>query len=128
MKIIKYLFIILLPVLVLTQSPEKDPATRPVVEQINWQVDNDQGCIMAIENGAFLYEEVWMHAPPGGIAITSADTDENLTVSNLTTPFWAEVSFYATDDGIYIKSIRFLKQFDYDSDGNIIGEYNEKID
>jgi hypothetical protein len=127
MKIIRYLLIILLPVLVLSQSEERID-TRPVVEKINWQVDNDQGCIMAIENNSICYEEIWMQTPPGGITITSADTDETLMLSNLTAPFWAEVSFYATDNGIYIKSIRFLKQFEYDSEGYIIGEYNEDID
>ena len=127
MKILRYLLIILLPVLVLTQSEERID-TRPVVEKINWQVDSAQGCIMAIENNTVQYEEVWMQAPPGGITITSADTDETLTLSNLTAPFWAEVSFYATDNGIYIKSIRFLKQFECDSDGYIIGEYDENLD
>jgi len=127
MKIIRYLFILLLPVLVLSQGEERID-TRPVIEQINWQVDNDQGCIMAIENNTVLYEEIYMHAPPSGIIITAADTDETLTLSNLTAPFWAEVSFYATENGVYIKSIRFLKQFEYDSDGNVIGEYDEDID
>jgi len=127
MKILRYLLIILLPVLVLSQGEERID-TRPVVENINWQVDNDQGCIMAIENNTILYEEIYMQAPPGGITITSADTDETLTLSNLTAPFWAEVSFYATDNGVFIKSIRFLKQFEYDSEGNVIGEYDEDID
>jgi hypothetical protein len=127
MKILKYLLIILLPVLVLSQGEERID-TRPVVEKINWQVDNSQGCVMAIEDNTVCYEEVWMQAPPDGITVTSADTDETLSLSNLTAPFWAEVSYYATDNGIYIKSIRFLKQFEFDSEGNVIGEYDEDID
>ena len=126
MKYAKYLFIILLPMFIFAQQEEKTN-TRSVVENYDWKVDNDQGCVLAIENGAVMFEEQWMHAPPSGITIND-DAGTAITLSSLVAPFWAEVSYYGKDDKVYIQSIRFLKQFEYDSKGYVIGEYDEKID
>ena len=128
MKLIKYIFIIL-PVFLFAQRTDKTPIagdvkTIVVDDNYDWSVEAEQGCVLAINGDSINFEEQWMHFAPEGTAFISKE-NTTLSFESLEPPFWAEVSFCAKGSRIYVKSLRFLKQFEYDAEGYIIGDFAE---
>ena len=122
MKYVKYLILILLPVLVFAQTEENAPSMSSRADGMREDI---RGIVIAIdENGVNFNEEV-MQLSPDGTTIVSED-DAITDFASLHAPFYAEVDIYWIGDVTYLKSIHVLKQFEYDSEGAIIGTYEEE--
>jgi len=115
---IKYLYLILLPLLILAQSTKK---ILPISseEEYDWSVSDKNGMVLRVSGDSIDYEEKWMHIPAQGVSITSK-TNEPIQLENLRPPFEVIVSFYGKNGRVYIKSLQFLRQFAYDAEGMII--------
>lgn len=117
MKLFRCMLIIL-PILMSAQS-----AQRAAVSKIDcdWLVENRQGCVLGIRDNEINFEEQWMRFSPTGVMVTSEEY-AHVSLANLRTPFWAEVSYYGKGRTAYIISLRFLDQFTYDEAGHIVDE------
>ena len=120
MKFIKYLYFILLPILIVAQSRNTDKASSlRVEEEYDWSVSDEQGLVLSISGDSINYKESWLHIPGTGCAILSK-TKEPIGLETLKPPFRAIVSYYGKGSHRYIKSLQFLQQFAYDDGGMII--------
>jgi hypothetical protein len=101
-------------------SPVKD-ATR-LIETADWSVSNEQGLIMEVSGDSLNYEERWIHVLPG---VTALNTKEHapLQLENIQAPCWVEISYFGKGKSIYLESLRFLLQFEYNNEGNVVGDF-----
>ena len=125
MKSIKYLGLFILPILVLAQA-DKRMTVPSSTTQYDGSLDSLQGCVLEMKNGLINFEEAWMSPAPGGVVVIAEDSPKIRSVADLRAPFWAVISICWIGEKTYIKSIRMLQQFDYGSDGYVIGEYKGK--
>ena len=125
MKSIKYLLILILPMLIWAQD-KKEIIVPSNLTQYDGSMDSLQGCVLEMKDGLINFEESWMSLAPEGVKITVKDSPKLRSVADLRAPFWAVISTGWIGEKTYIKSIHMLQQFEYGSDGGIDGEYKEQ--
>lgn len=127
MKYAKYLclFILLLSLLAHADENKRVPLKKNI--QIDGSREHLRGCVLAIEGNKVNFEESWMPLAPDGVVISAPNSEENIdSFDDLRAPFYADIDIYWVGDKTYISAIRMLKQFEYSSDGYIIGEYHDE--
>lgn len=118
MRYIKYLCLIILPLLIFAQDTD-DEKTAPFFTGDGDRSVLRQGCVLAISGDSINFEERWVHPSPTGVVMSSED-GEVISFKELRPPFWAEVSYYRKGPRVYLKTLHFLKQLEYSAEGYII--------
>ena len=115
----KYLYLILLPLLVFAQDVDKFEPESSTDVSCDWLIDGKQGIVLEIHRDAMNFDEQLMYFDPSGVAVSSNEGNK-ISLNELEAPFMAEIVCYGTGGRTYVKSVRFLKQFSYDATGYII--------
>jgi hypothetical protein len=116
MKFVKYMLIIL-PMVIFAQETDMEAL---LTESYDWAVNDVQGIVLAVTPNEINFDEQWLRILPAGLGVES-DHATPLTYAELRPPFWAEVSYFKRGQRVYISSLRFLKQLEYNDTGEIIG-------
>ncbi len=115
MKFVKYMLIIL-PVVIFAQETDMKALKT---ESYDWAVKDVQGIVLEVTPDAINFDEQWLRILPAGLGVAS-DQATPLTYADLRPPFWAEVSYFKRGTRVYISSLRFLKQLEYNDRGEIV--------
>jgi hypothetical protein len=121
MRII-YCLLLVLPLCAFAQSDDENSAL--LLQNFDWLVENSQGSVLAISGDSLNFDEKWMHVVRGVTTIT-AESESETTLEELRAPCWVEVSYFARGKRLYVRSLRFLRQLEYDEQGSIIGDHTE---
>jgi len=122
MKYVKYVYLILLPLLIYAQATDKAEALKKAdisIENCDWCIVDQQGIVLAISGDSINFEEKWLHPVPAGLILT-AKSDAQITIQSLEPPFLARVSLFGKGKRTYLSELHFLKQFKHSRDGMIV--------
>ena len=114
MKYAKYMLIIL-PLFVVAQEADMRALKA---ERYDWALNDVPGIVLAVTPDSINFDEQWLRILPTGLSIASDDAMPR-SYAQLHTPFWAEVSYAKSGSRLYVTSMRFIKQLEYNDYGEI---------
>lgn len=115
MKYAKYMLIIL-PLFVFAQEADMKALKT---EHYDWALNDVPGIVLTVTPDSINFDEQWLNIPPTGLSIASNNATPH-SYAQLRTPFRAEVSYVKTGSRLYVTSLRFIRQLEYNNNGEIV--------
>jgi hypothetical protein len=115
MKYLKYMLIII-PLFIVAQEADLKVLRT---ERYEWAVNDVPGIVIAMTPDSINFDEQWLHILPAGLSVASEEAMPR-SYAQLRTPFAAEVSYAKSGSRLYITSMRFIKQLEYNDQNEIV--------